>query len=129
VAQARKQARLETAGKTDGSVQGAFPGIWERKPTKDDENNPGEVQEYLPDWLDDWMHANSSDNPGQVEWEAEERKRSDEFGNEPYPMETAEDRQKREANEKWLAEVKRRQAVNAERMRNRQPPIPMPPHP
>jgi hypothetical protein len=83
ISDARKKARVQTAGSSDGKTGGRFPDIWKRVRKKDDWANPGETPEFLPDWIDEWFHSESEGE----DWEAIEHKRAEEFDLELSPEE------------------------------------------
>ena len=129
---ARDQARTDTTGSSDGKRPGRFPGIWERERAKDDAANSGEKPTYIPDWLDQWMHAEDDSE----EWEAEEQKRSEEFDGNPYtggdPVSNqarSQHKQWQDANRAWIEETRRVQAENADRLARGLDPLPLPPKP
>jgi hypothetical protein len=133
---ANSQARSDTAGNSDQSRPGMFPDIWKRPKRRDDFSNTGEIPEYdMFDWLDSWMHADGPQAETQ-EWEAEEAKSAEEYDGNPYtggdPVSNrarAQHQRWREANRAWIEETRRIQAVNADRMKRGQAPLPLPPKP
>jgi len=133
---ANSQARTDTAGNSDQSRPGMFPDIWKRPKRRDDFSNTGEIPEYdMFDWLDSWMHADGPQSETQ-EWEAEEVKASEEYDGNPYtggdPVSNrarAQHQRWQEANRKWIEDTRRIQAVNADRMKRGQAPLPLPPKP
>ena len=133
---ANSQARSDTAGNSDQSRPGMFPDIWKRPKRRDDFSNPGEIPEYdMYDWLDSWMHADGPMSM-QQEWDAEESKSAEEFDGNPYTggdpvtnRSRAQHQRWQEENRKWIEETRRIQAINADRMRRGQAPLPLPPKP
>jgi hypothetical protein len=129
VSGSRKRARNDLTGTSDGKIPGRFPGFWQQPKLKDDAANSGEVPDYTPEWLD--MLFNSEDE--NEDWDASEAKASDEHGQEDEdPAATAarkRDADLRAKHAAWRKRVEEIQAINAQRMQQGLPPLPIPPNP
>lgn len=65
---ARKQARLETAGTSDGKVKGRFNDIWKRPKLRDPSKASGE----LPEWAENLSAFMEAEDENE-DWDAEQR--------------------------------------------------------
>lgn len=125
---ARREGRLDTFGKSDGKTRGAFPDFWDRERDATDAQNTGEVPDYTPGWLDNFMHG---ETPREL-WDAEDERDSEQFGQDTDPAfnrALQENLQFQAKNKEWIEKTRKVQAENAERIKRGLPPLPLPPRP